>query len=491
MHTSKKTPTRREFVKTGSVSASVSALGLGGLTAVEAKATKTPKSGRFPKDFLWGVATAAYQIEGAHNIDGKGESIWDRFVLAPKKIKNGDTGNVACDSYNRLDEDVALLKALGVQSYRFSISWPRVQAEGAGAFNPLGIDYYKRLSDALLKANIRPLATLYHWDLPQALEDRGGWPVRATADRFSDYALEMVKALGGNIKHWAIFNEPKTFVELGYLNGTFAPGRKDPETFLAATHVVNLAQGQAFQAMKAQDSALHIGTALDVSPIYTATNSPEDKLAAERQHAFTNLWYLLPALTGAYPQGVLPEDQMALLKIKDGDDQRVRAPFDFLGLNNYTRSEVKYDPTKTTIPGLKTAWVWGDGQYEKTDIGWAVPPGALYDIIKKIHEVTGPMPIEITENGACYNTGVDETGSVRDEKRIAYYRMCLNQVSQAIGEGVPIRGYHAWSLMDNFEWAQGYAMRFGLVHVDFKTQKRTIKDSGAWYAKVIKANRVI
>ena len=454
----------------------------------------TPKSGEFPRDFLWGAATAAYQVEGSSRADGKGESIWDRFAHTPGKVANGDTGDVACDSYHRYAEDIALLKQLKLKSYRFSIAWPRIQADGRGAPNAKGLDYYRRLVDATLAAGVRPLATLYHWDLPQALEDAGGWPERDTAARFADYAEIMVRALGDRVKHWVILNEPKTFSAVGYWYGVHAPGRTDPLAFVRATHVINLAQGEAARAMKAAHSSAMLSSAYDVAPMYPATDSPEDVAAAERWHKFQNLWFLQPALTGRYPDGALQADRQAeLLGFRDGDDKILRAPYDFVGLNYYTSVLVKHAPQGNGIPGLNTESLWATmhGSHPKTDIGWTVYPPGFYDILVRMAKETGSLPIEITENGASYNTAPDADGRIRDAARIDYLSGHLAMVSRAIGDGVPIRAYHCWSLLDNFEWAYGYSQRFGIVHVDFADgQRRTVKDSGRWYAEVAAKNRV-
>src|SRR5882672_1647545 len=287
--------------------------------------------GEFPPGFLWGAATAAYQVEGAYNEDGKGESVWDRFVLAPGKIKNGDTGNVACDSYHRYRDDIALLRKLNLKSYRYSIAWTRIQPSGAGPANARGLDYYDRLTDALLEAGIRPLPTLYHWDLPQELEDRGGWPNRDTAARFADYASIMGRRLGDRIDHWALFNESKAFTQLSYWFGVFAPGRKDALAFLKATHTVNLAHGLGFRALKAANARLQVGSVYDVSPQLPASDSAADRAAAEAMDKLSNLWFVVPVLTGAYPEGVLPADRQAsLLGIQAGDEQLMRADLDFV-----------------------------------------------------------------------------------------------------------------------------------------------------------------
>lgn len=452
--------------------------------------------GSFPTGFLWGAATAAYQVEGAYNADGKGESIWDRFVLAPGKIKNGDTGNVACDSYHKFAEDIALLKAMNLKTYRFSTAWTRIQADGTGPANPKGLDYYSRLTDALLEAGIRPMPTLYHWDLPQELEDRGGWPNRDTALRYADYAEIMGKALGDRIENWSLFNESKTFTALGYQAGVFAPGRKDPYAFLKATHTVNLAHGLGFKALKSANAKLKVGSVYDVSPQLAASSSDMDKHAAEISDKFLNLWFAETVLTGKYPEGPLPADrQDALLGWQAGDDQIIKSDLDFVGLNYYSGTSVAYVDKGTGIPAFdaKVDWAVVPGQaLPTTDFNWAIYPQGFRDILNRMHKVTGDRPIEITENGCGYNTAPDASGAIHDAKRIDYYRMHFNALSQAINDGVPVRGYHAWSLIDNFEWATGYSMRFGLTHVDFaNSQKRTIKDSGLWYSQVAKTNKVV
>jgi len=448
----------------------------------------------FPNGFLWGAATAAYQVEGAWNEDGRGESIWDRFAHQPGNIKNGDTGDVACDSYHRYPDDIALLKQLNLKSYRFSISWPRVQPLGRGATNPKGLDYYKRLTDAILEAGIRPLPTLYHWDLPQPLEDAGGWPARDTAARFTEYVRIVAQALGDRIPEWIIFNEPKTFTGVGYWNGRHAPGRRDWPAFLRATHTVNLAQGEAFRALKATHGRLKVGSAFDVAPMFPATSSYPDLAAAERWHQFQNLWFVTTALRGHYPEGVLPADRQAdLLGFRDGDERIMRAPLDFMGLNYYSPWIVQDSTASDSAPDINVRgeWATAPGTHAKTDIGWDIYPDGFYQILVRMARVTGKLPIEITENGAAYNVAPDAHGQIHDSARIAYLQSHLQALAQAMRDGVPVRAYHCWSLLDNFEWAEGYSQRFGLVYVDFANgQRRLIKESGHWYANVAATNRV-
>ena len=450
------------------------------------------KPATFPPGFLWGAATAAYQVEGAVAEDGRGLSIWDRFAHTPGKVKNGDNGDVACDSYHRLDDDIALMRRLNLKSYRFSVAWPRLQPSGRGAANYKGFDYYKRLVDALREAGIRPLATLYHWDLPQPLEDEGGWPNRDMAQLFADYVGLAVAGLGDRVDHWCIFNEPKTFTGVGYWNGRHAPGRTEPLAFLRATHTVNLAQGMAFRAIKQATPNAQVGGAFDVSPMMPATSSAADRAAAERWHKFQNLWFLTPPLQGRYPDGVLPPGQQeALLGWRPGDNAVMRAPLDFIGLNYYSRFTVSDLPAGNGVPGLNTLALWADGPHAKTDIGWDIYPQGFYDILRIMAKEVAPLPIEITESGCAYNTAPGSDGQVHDAKRIAYLRSHLRALSHAIADGVPVRAYHAWSLMDNFEWSEGYSQRFGLAYVDFAgARRRIVKDSGVWYAKVAADNRI-
>jgi beta-glucosidase len=447
----------------------------------------------FPRGFFWGTATSAYQIEGAWKEDGKAESIWDRFSHAPGTIKNKDTGDIACDSYHRWRDDIALMRAMNLNSYRFSISWPRIQPSGSGPANSRGLDYYSQLVDALLEAKLRPFVTLYHWDLPQALEDAGGWPHRDTASRFSDYVEIVARALGDRVTDWMLFNEPSVFTFSGYLEGVHAPGHQSLLDFLRATHVVNLAQGAGFRALKSARPQARVGTAFNMSACEPATSSDADKLAAERAHAITNVWFLEPALKGRYPAAFtyLPE---AVMKIASGDMEKIRAPLDFIGINLYSRTIASSPSALERLTHVQD-WLFpvsmtssGGEQGPKTDIGWEVWPQALYDMVMRItHDYNRPV-IEITESGCAYNEGPDATGEIRDSRRIEYHRNYLAALARAITDGADVRGYHAWSLIDNFEWAEGFSQRFGMAYMDFKTQQRTIKESGRWYAKVAAEN---
>jgi beta-glucosidase len=452
-----------------------------------------PAQATFPKGFFWGTATASYQIEGAWQEDGKGESIWDRFAHTPGKIKNGDAGDIACDSYHRWRDDIALMQAMNLNSYRFSLSWPRIQPAGSGAANQKGLDYYSRLIDALLEARIRPFVTLYHWDLPQPLEDAGGWPNRDVAGRYVDYVQLVAKALGDRVTDWMLFNEPSVFTYSGYLIGEHAPGHASIVDFLRSTHVVNLAQGMGFRALKAARPSARVGTAFNMSACEPATDSEADKLAAERTHAITNVWFLEPALHGRYPEAFtfLPE---TVMRIKPGDMQLVRAPLDFVGINLYVRT------IASSVGAIERAtnmqdWLFpvkmqGAHEGPMTDIGWEVWPKALYDVVMRITRDYNRPVIEITESGCAYNEAPDGTGAVHDTRRVSYHQAYLAALAQAMNDGADVRGYHAWSLLDNFEWAEGYSQRFGFTYVDYKTQKRTMKESGKWYAKVAAENRV-
>jgi len=439
-----------------------------------------PDPFQFSKDFYWGTATAAYQVEGAWNEDGKGESIWDRYSHTVGMIKGAYTGDVACDSYHRYPEDLALMKAMHLNSYRFSISWPRIQPTGMGTPNQKGLDYYDRLVDALLAARIRPLVTLYHWDLPQALQDKGGWPNRDLAGYFADYSGIVAKALGDRVTAWAIFNEPSVFTSEGYYSGTHAPGHTDLIEFLHATHVVNLAQGQAYRAVKASRPAARVGTAFSTSNAEPKTSSEADQAAAERYHAFRNLWFIEPAMKGEYPKILADRLPPDVLGVQAGDMEITRVPLDFFGINYYDRSIV-WDANNLESLHLDT----GDGkQGPKTEFGWEVWPDSFYKLLMRITRDYKKPILEITENGCSYGDTPDEHGRVPDQRRIDFYRGYLAAVGRAIRDGADIRGYQAWSLLDNFEWAEGYTQRFGLTYVDFRTQKRTLKDSGKWYGEL-------
>ncbi len=469
---------RRGFLETALAAA-------GGLFGSRLARAAAASKEAFPKGFHWGTATASYQIEGAWNADGKGESIWDRFSHTPGKIKDGHTGDVACDHYKRYAEDVKLMKSLGMTSYRFSIAWPRIQPTGSGPANQKGLDFYSRLVDTLLKEGIRPFPTLYHWDLPQALEDAGGWPARDTAARFADYAGIVAKALGDRVRDWMIFNEPNVFTVLGYFRGIHAPGKRDLPLMLRATHVVNLAQGGAFRALRAAKPGLRIGGAWNFSTFEPADPKSEDDVDAARRHQlFWNAWFVDPALRGRYPEAFPGGVPLAAMGVEDGDLQKTRAAYDFIGINHYNRQIVSTEkPGEGGLPGEVRSGEEGP----KTEFDWEVWPKGFHDVVLWAWNEY-KLPIEITENGCAYNDGPDAAGRVQDTRRTEFYRSYLGELHRAIGAGADVRGYHAWSLLDNFEWAEGYTKRFGIVYVDFDTQKRTVKDSGRFYAKVAATN---
>ena len=441
---------------------------------------------RFPADFSWGTATASYQVEGAWKEDGKGESIWDRFSHTPGTIMNGDTGDVACDQYHRYKNDIALMKELGLRGYRFSISWPRIFPDGKGKVNQEGLDYYSRLVDELLANDIRPFPTLYHWDLPQALQHVGGWANRDIIGHFTKYAETCIESLGDRVKHWMVFNEPWVFTFLGYIVGIHAPGLRDRAMGMRAMHIVNLAHASAIRAMRSVGTAEAIGTAFSMSAAYPYTESEEDRAAAERQHAFSNDWFLRPLMGGGYPRAYVDQDRaLAEMDIQPGDDAAIKAPLDFIGINLYTRTIAANNPDETYL-GVRQV----PGPGPKTAFGWEVWPAALYQMITRVHRDYG-LPIYVTENGCSYPTAPDVDGRVRDQERIDFYKGYIGQVARAIDEGADVRGYYAWTLIDNFEWGMGYSQRFGIVYVDFENeQKRFVKDSGYWYRDLISAGEI-
>ncbi len=464
---------------------------------------------RFPDGFLWGMATAAYQVEGAWNEDGKGESIWDRYSHTVGKIRGGATGDVACDQYHLYPQDIALLKNLNLKSYRFSISWPRIQPSGTGAANQKGLDHYGRLVDVLLEAGMRPFCTMYHWDLPQALEDRGGWPNRDLAGYFADYAGILAKNLGDRITIWAPFNMPWSFTWLGYGVGVHAPGKSDYNLFLKAAHTVSLAQGQAFGSIKAASSKATVGSAYGMAPAYPKTDSEADRASTERYHAMNNDFFLHAAMHGKYPAAFVGEAPYEAMGFRPGDDQLMRAPLDWIGFHYYTRrivsdvgsgrsagqgsfgtefendeasSRDRYTRFKAVMPT----------EGPLTDAGLEVWPRGIYDLVMRITREYNRPIIEITESGCSYldTPYENENGAVPDARRTEFFRQELAELARAIADGANVRAFHAWSLLDNFEWTDGYSQLYGLTYVDFRNQKRTVKDSGRWYARVAAANRL-
>ena len=439
---------------------------------------------RFPESFLFGAATAAYQIEGAWNEDGKGPSIWDTFVHKSARITSGDTGDAACDHYHRFAEDTLLMKELGFECYRMSVSWPRVIPKGRGKPNPKGLDFYDRLFDALAAAGIKPFVTLYHWDLPQALEDIGGWPRREIADYFADYAALMFEKFGDRVEGWMTLNEPICTAFLGYHSGVFAPGRNCLGDALAAAHTQLLAHGKAVAAFRASGACGKIGIAVNLSDVEPATRSSDDVAAADRADAFDNRWFLDPLFgRGAYPQVLVDWYGREMCQVKDGDFKTIAAPIDFFGLNYYSGNAVRANPSGGF---LKTAGKpLQEPGTELTDVGWGVWPTGLYRVLMRLKKEYGNPSVMVTENGMAAADAPDKEGEVNDEARIDYLAGHFAAAAKAIRNGSKLFGYTVWTLMDNFEWAQGFSKRFGLVYTDYKTQARILKSSAKWYARVI------
>jgi beta-glucosidase len=440
----------------------------------------------FPEGFVWGAATSSYQIEGAVTEDGRGPSIWDTFTHTPGTIENGDTGDVACDHYHRYRHDVDIMRELGLTGYRFSVAWPRIFPEGRGRPNPAGLDFYKRLVDELRQAGIEPFPTLYHWDLPQALQDAGGWANRDTAGRFAEYAFTMAGALGREVQHWATLNEPWVAAILGNLYGLHAPGNRDLATALQVGHVLLLAHGEAVSALRSElPATARVGIVLNLIPTAPAGDSQADLEAAAREDDFINRWFLDPLFRGRYPDDLWEWYGDAVPEVAMGDFTTISTPIDFLGVNYYTRAVVTYD---ASAPPTAATWVDPPGQ-PMTASGWEVYPAGLFDTLSRVHQEYTPAAMYVMENGAAYHDRVI-AGAVNDPEREAYIHQHLHQVHRAVAAGVPVRGYFVWSLLDNFEWAKGYALRFGIVHVDYQTQARIIKRSGQWYADVARENGI-
>jgi beta-glucosidase len=445
---------------------------------------RTPSSGSrtFPPDFFWGAATSAYQVEGAVGEDGRGESIWDRFTAAPGKILNGDTGAVACDSYHRYRDDVRLVRELGLNAYRFSIAWPRILPEGRGRVNEAGLDFYDRLVDELLAAGIEPFPTLYHWDLPQPLEDRGGWPVRETAEAFAEYTAVVAARLGDRVRHWITQNEPWVIAWLGYGTGQDAPGRASDADAVAAGHHVLLSHGLALEVLRRDAPGSQVGITIDLLPMHPLSDSPADAEAAHQADVARNRWFLDPVLRGAYPADGLARFGPLLPPAAADDLALISAPLDFLGVNYYRRNVVRADPATGT-----PAEVSPPGR-EYTTMGWEVGPEFLHELLVQLHDEYDVPPLYVTENGAAFEEA-RLNGHVDDPRRAAYIEGHIEAVGRALDDGVPLAGYFVWSLLDNFEWSQGYAQRFGLVYVDFDTLERIPKSSYRWYRDFIAAQK--
>lgn len=453
---------------------------------------------QFPPGFLWGAATAAYQIEGAADADGRGASIWDTFSHTPGRTAAGDTGDVAADHYRRMDADVTLMADLGLRAYRFSVAWPRVQPEGRGAVNQRGLDFYRRLVERLLSVDIEPVVTLYHWDLPQPLQDAGGWPQRDTAQRFADYAEIVHRGIGDRVSHWTTLNEPWCSAFLGYATGVHAPGIRDSGQAFAALHHLLLAHGQAVSALRALgDAADRVSVTLNLAPVTAASASDADVDAARRADGLQNRLFLDAILRGSYPADVL-DDTRALCDwsfVRQGDSKAIAAPLDHLGVNYYTSQRVRAAAGATADSGhgaypaaVGVALEAPTGP--TTAMGWGIDPRGLTQLLLRLRAEYPPIPLLITENGAAFPDEVDADGAVHDRDRIAFLDSHLRAAHRAIDSGVDLRGYFVWSLLDNFEWAEGYGKRFGIVYTDYPTQRRIPKDSARWYRAVIARNGI-
>jgi beta-glucosidase len=435
----------------------------------------------FPPDFLWGCATSAYQIEGSPLADGAGPSIWHRFTRTPGLVRDGDSGDVACDHYRRYRDDVQLMRRLGLNSYRFSIAWGRVMPAGTGRVNAAGLDFYERLADALLEAGIQPMATLYHWDLPAALDDRGGWLNPDIAGWFADYASAVYRRLDDRIKLWATLNEPWVVTDGGYLHGALAPGHRNRFEAPLASHHLMRAHGAAVQAYRAVGKH-QIGLVVNIEPKYPASDSAADHAATQRADAYMNRQYLDPALLGSYPEELREIFGEAWPEWPAEDFELIKQPLDFIGLNYYTRSVTRHDDNAWPLraSGVRQT------QATYSETGWEVFPQGLTDTLNWIRQRYGNPPVYITENGsAFYDPPVAPGDELPDPLRVDYLDKHLRAVHQARADGCDIRGYYAWSLLDNFEWSLGYSKRFGIVHVDFASQRRTLKSSAKRYAQVI------
>ena len=452
---------------------------------------------RFPDGFLWGVATSSYQVEGSIDADGKGESIWDRF--AHERLE--ENGDVACDHYRRWDEDVDLLGALGVNAYRFSIAWPRIFPTGRGALEPRGVAHYDRLIDALLERGIEPVVTLYHWELPQTLEDEGGWLARETVDRFAEFASACFEAYGDRVRRWITINEPWIVGLLGYLHGLHAPGHRDDVLGeVTAFHHVLLAHGRAVERLREAGRDGEIGIALSLAPHYPASGDPLDLEVTDASDEYVNRWFLDPVFRGRYPEEMRRryEDLVGPLDfVHDGDLAIVATPCDFLGVNYYARRVMRHVPGgrpypwEVVVPESTPKTEGGTEGVPMTEAGTEITPDAFFDLLTDLHANYPGVPIIVTENGAVFGDGPDGDGRVRDDRRVRFMRDHLAALHRAVERGVPVRGYLYWSFMDNFEWALGYAQRFGLVHVDYGTLARTVKDSGRYYARIARGNALV
>ena len=441
----------------------------------------------FPENFIWGAATASYQIEGAARDDGKGTSIWDKYSHTSGKILNGDTGDIACDHYHKFKEDVKLMKELGLKGYRLSVSWPRIYPDGKGEINQKGVDFYRYLIEELLKNEIDPIVTLYHWDLPQALQDKGGWGNRDTSDYFAEYASYMFRVLGDEVKKWITINEPSVISYLGYGLGTHAPGFKSYPLSILVSHILNLAHAKAVMAYKQNNYKGEIGITLNLTPVHPASNSSADNKKAVFMDGIYNRWFLDPVLKGKYPEDLFKFFKRYLRSpvIKPEDMNLISEnPVDFLGVNYYYRTVIKHSIKNFPLFYEQVKPV----ESEYTDMEWEVYPKGIYELLTRISKDYNYPHIFITENGAAFKDTISPDGSINDDDRLNYLKDHFYEAYRSIEDGVKLDGYYVWSLMDNFEWAYGYSKRFGLIYVDYNTLERKLKKSAKWYSEVIKNN---
>jgi len=436
---------------------------------------------RFPRDFAWGVATSAFQIEGAAFEDGKGESIWDRFCRVPGVIADASNGDVACDHYHRLEQDLDLIAGLGVDLYRFSISWPRVQPAGEGAWNEKGLAFYDRLVDGLLRRGLAPHVTLNHWDLPQALQDKGGWASRDTVHRFVDYALGIQRRLGDRLAAITTHNEPWVVAWLGHKEGTFAPGIQSRKVANQVAHHLLVSHGMALRALRSEGAKAKLGIVLNMAHTMPLTDSPEDAAVAKLDDALGRRWYADPLFKGRYPAEALAEFGDDAPQVQPGDMDVIATPLDFLGINYYSRH----------LSSAQGPLAAEDKPYPKTDMGWEIYPDGLRELLLTMHRDYALPATYITENGGAFPDPLGADGKVHDADRTDYLATHIRAVGEALAQGVPMAGYMVWSLMDNFEWASGYAKRFGIVHVDYGTLERTPKDSALWFRDLVAECRAL
>ena len=438
-----------------------------------------------PGGFIWGAATSSYQIEGAVTEEGRGESIWDRFSHTPGKTKNGETGDVAIDHYHLWKSDIDLMAELGLNAYRFSVAWPRILPSGRGQVNSKGLDFYDRLVDGLLERGIDPWLTLYHWDLPQVLEDVGGWRNRATVDAFAEYTDVVTRRLGDRVKHWITINEPWVASFLGHMLGILAPGIQDLKATLASAHLLLLAHGRAVDIVRDNVKDAKVGITLNLAPVYPDSDSAADEQAAHSMDGQLNRWFLDPVYRGRYPEDLVRTLDESMPEIEAEDFSIISRPTDFLGINYYSPFYIAHDASSPMAMRMT------DREGEHTSVGWLVRPESLEELLVRVHDDYSPAAIYITENGAAFDDEPPVEGRVRDPRRTAYLHDHILAGLKSIDEDVPLKGYFVWSLFDNYEWSEGYSKRFGITYVDYSTMERTLKDSARWYSEVTRSNSIL